>query len=163
MLGDCTPVRIRRSGSSEARVWVLGALGRRSARRHFEARLLAVAAGDARPNATMLEPWVAILAGQECRVRDGRGSLGSLAVAARRCGLAVGRKSPRDMNRLTRRLRGIRPFLRPFRGVSLRWLQNYLEWKLMLGRHAFRLPVPFGERERGPPVSPGLRFLGLVL
>jgi hypothetical protein len=67
------------------------------------------------------------------------------------------------MNRLTRLLYGIRPFLRPFRGVSLRWLQNYLEWNLMLGRHASRLPVRFGERQRGPAVAPGLRFLRLVL
>jgi len=163
LLGDCTPVRTRRTGNCEARFWVLGAVGRRRARRKREFRLFAVAARDTRPDAAQLEPWIGMLVSPGCRIRDGRGRFGAVARAGRRLGLVAGKKSSRDMTQLTRMLRGIRPFLRPFRGVSPRWLQNYLEWNLMLGRHAPRPPAWFDPRLRGPPVAPGLRFLRLVL
>ncbi|CAN5748042.1 hypothetical protein BH23GEM11_BH23GEM11_09550 [soil metagenome] len=163
LLGDCTPVSIRQNARCEARVWVLGVIGRDRGQRRSEARLLAIAAREVRPNTDMLVPAIATLADQGCRVRDGRGRFGGVSLAGRRLGMGAGRTGIRDLRPLIRLLRGVRPFLRPFRGVSLRWLQNYLEWNLMLRGSTPAPPTRVGERPRGPPVALGLRFLRLVL
>jgi transposase-like protein len=163
LVADCTPVKVRRIGSAEARVWVLGAVGRAHGRGKTEARLLAVAARTARPLAATLLPLISMLAAPGCRVRDRRGRVGAVALAGRRLGLPAGRRDRRASTSLGRLLRGIRPFLRPFRGVSLRWLQNYLEWNLMVGTGSPGRLARLARRTTGPPVAPGLRLLRLVL
>jgi transposase-like protein len=135
---------VQAGASSYRGAWFAFARGRLSRSGIVEDRLALI---QLVPNGMGVDPHaeaVLAVAGPRCRIADARGRFGRFVTAARRVGMRSYQGRPPESLAVRRRIRGVTPFLRPFRGVSARWARNYLVWGLHLPVGRLEWPVRFG-------------------